>query len=125
MKAVVWTFAFVGLTLLLLVSYCSATTALKIPWTASTPAPGSSGVFGYNIYRCTGAACTPTVKVGSSSTNTYFDTATVASTTYCYAVSSFDENLLESAKSSPGCKLTLAYNTLTATTNSAATSRRR
>ena len=96
-----------------------ATTSLKVTWGASTD-PAGSGVFGYNVYRCTGAACTPTAMIGSSSTNTYYDTSTAASTTYCYAVTAFDENNNESAKNTPQCKTSLAAATVNAATNSQA-----
>ena len=97
-----------------------ATTALRVDWGASTD-PAGSGVFSYNVYRCTGAACTPTVKIGSTTTNTYFDTNTSALTTYCYAVTALDENGNESAKNATQCKQSLAYTTRTAANNALAT----
>src|SRR5258708_591555 len=94
-----------------------ATTYLRYDWVGSTD-PGGTGVFKYNIRRCTGAACTPSTLIGSTTTNTYFDTTTAASTTYCYTASAVDENGLESGQNAPSCKTSLAYATVNAASGS-------
>ncbi len=71
---------------------------INLSWTASTDNSGT--VAGYNIYRCEGINCTPTTLIDTSSTNSYSDTGLTQSTTYVYAVSSYDEAGNSSSNSS-------------------------
>lgn len=112
---------FIAAALVLVASCLSsyATTALKVTWVAATPAANSSGIQGYNVYRSTGTCSgTPTNKIGSTTTNTYFDTTTSASTTYCYTVAAFDESGREGPKATPQNKTSLADATVNAASNS-------
>ncbi len=62
---------------------------IDLSWSASTDAVG---VTGYNIYRCTGSSCTPTVLLSTvnSLRTSYSDTGLTAETTYAYAVMAYD-----------------------------------
>ncbi len=64
---------------------------IDLSWLASTD---DTGVTGYNIYRCTGSSCTPTVLLSTvnSPLTTYSDTGLTAETTYTYtyAVMTYD-----------------------------------
>ena len=57
---------------------------VRLSWTNSGAT--TSGAAGFNILRCTGAACTPTVSIGSSSLLTYADTSVAANTAYVYGI---------------------------------------
>ena len=65
----------------------ASSTQINLSWTASTD---NVGVTGYRIFRCQGAACTPSAQVATSTTNAYANTGLTASTTYTYAVAAFD-----------------------------------
>ena len=60
---------------------------INLSWTASTD---DTAVAGYNIYRCTGSACTPSTLIDTSSTNSYSDTGLSDNTAYTYVVSAYD-----------------------------------
>lgn len=79
----------------------SATTAssseIGLNWTASTD---DVGVTGYNIYRCSGAACTPTLFQSVGIVTSFQNTGLTASTLYRYQVSAVDAAQNESTKSS-------------------------
>ncbi len=60
---------------------------INLSWSASMDAVG---VIGYNIYRCTGSFCTPTILINTAITNSYSDIGLLANTTYTYAVSAYD-----------------------------------
>lgn len=78
---------FVGILLLALCSLAAAQGSrnVDLSWTAST----STGVTGYNVYRCS-APCTPTIGTPLNSaliaTTSYVDTTAVIGQTYTYAV---------------------------------------
>jgi hypothetical protein len=57
------------------------------------------GVAGYSVYRCQGSACTPTVQIASVTGTSYQNTNLLASTTYTYAVTSYDAANNESGPS--------------------------
>ena len=59
---------------------------INLSWTASTD---DTAVTGYNIYRCTGASCTPTLITTVTGTS-YSNTGLTAETTYTYTVSAYD-----------------------------------
>jgi predicted secreted protein len=59
----------------------------------------SSGADGYNIYRCTGAGCTPTAQVHTESTTSWSDTGLAYNTIYRYRLTAYNE-VGESAYSS-------------------------
>ncbi len=71
-----------------------------VDWTANT----ESDLAGYNLRRCTGAACTPTVLLAtvSAPTHTYTDNTLVAGTTYVYSINAFDTTGNQSLFSTPG-----------------------
>lgn len=60
---------------------------VNLAWTASTDAVG---VAGYNVYRCSGSSCTPSVQVATASGVTYSGTGLSASTIYGFKVAGFD-----------------------------------
>ena len=81
---------------------------VNLSWSASTdnPSPGGVGVDGYNIYRCTGASCTPSTTAstpvnGSTlvSGTSYNDTTVSASTGYSYVITAVDNVGNESSPS--------------------------
>jgi chitodextrinase len=69
----------------------SATTVsfaqINLVWTASTD---NIGVTGYQVFRCQGAGCTPTVLIATSTATTYIDAGLSPSTTYVYTVAALD-----------------------------------
>ena len=71
----------------------SASTA-SVTWTPSTdPVVGgqsTSGLAGYQVFRCSGSSCSPTIQVGTSTTASFSDSGLSASTVYGYAVKSYD-----------------------------------
>jgi fibronectin type 3 domain-containing protein len=81
---------------------------INVNWTGNgdLPSPGGTGVKGYNIYRCTGATCTPSVITtpvnGATldAASPYNDTTVSASTDYGYVVTAVDNAGNESAPSS-------------------------
>ena len=80
-----------------------------ISWSGVTdlPSAGAVGVKGYNIYRCTGASCSPSVTSTPLNNNTpltttsFSDSTVAASTTYRYVITAVDNNGNESAPSNP------------------------
>lgn len=79
-----------------------------VSWAGVTdlPSAGAVGVAGYNVYRCTGAGCSPNVAGTPLNNNTpltttsFTDTTVAASTAYRYVITSVDNNNNESAPSS-------------------------
>ncbi|QQS16065.1 MAG: fibronectin type III domain-containing protein [Candidatus Moraniibacteriota bacterium] len=69
-----------------LVASSPSTTQINLSWDAVS----DGWLAGYNVYRCGGAGCTPTVQVGTtnSTTTTYSDTG-LSSGTYVYAVTAY------------------------------------
>lgn len=59
-----------------------------LQWPASASV-GTPDFTGYKIYRCNPAPCTPTVQVGTTATNTYFDLGLANGTTYRYKISAY------------------------------------
>lgn len=59
-----------------------------VEWAASASA-GTADFTGYNIYRCNPVPCTPTMQIGTATTNMYFDTGLANSTTYRYKISAY------------------------------------
>ena len=51
----------------------------------------SGGADGYNVYRCTGASCTPTALVHNESTTSWSDTGLTSNTTYRYRLTAYNE----------------------------------
>ena len=78
-----------------LVASSPSTTQINLSWDAVS----DGWLAGYNVYRCGGAGCTPTVQIGTTNatTTTYSDTG-LSSGTYVYAVSAYS-GFGESAKS--------------------------
>jgi hypothetical protein len=83
-----------------LTASATGTSTISLTWAPSTDGSGL-GVAGYNIYRCTGASCTPSTLIGTSTTASYGDSGLAASTAYTYAVAAYDTFGLASGKSSP------------------------
>jgi predicted secreted protein len=94
----------ISLAIVLLVSLismsCGATppatpTGLTCQWISSSQIDlswnASSGVDGYNVYRCTGASCTPTALVHNESTTSWSDTGLTSNTTYRYRLTAYNE----------------------------------
>ena len=96
----------ISLTTLLLVSLISmscgnaatppaAPTGLACEWVSSYQVDlswdASSGADGYNVYRCTGASCTPTALVHNESTTSWSDTGLASNTTYRYRLTAYNE----------------------------------
>lgn len=77
-----------------------SSSAISLAWSASTDT-GGPGLAGYDVYRCTGASCTPSTVIGTSTTTSFNDTGLTASITYTYAVAAYDTQGLASSKSSP------------------------
>lgn len=67
----------------------SSSTQIDLTWSASTDA-GGSGLAGYQVQRCQGAACTNYVQIGTSAVNSYQDSGRAPSTTYRYRVRAYD-----------------------------------
>jgi len=84
---------------------------INLAWTSSTDS-GGSGIAGYNIFRCTGGACTPNTEIATSSGASYNDTTVSASTTYTYAVKAYNGVGTVSATSTTATATTFAANTI-------------
>ena len=73
----------------------AAPTGLLCEWVSSSRIDlswdASSGATVYHIYRCTGASCTPTTQIHTESTTSWSDTGLTPSTTYCYALTAYNE----------------------------------
>ncbi|MBI2033835.1 MAG: fibronectin type III domain-containing protein [Candidatus Liptonbacteria bacterium] len=83
-----------------------STSQIDLSWTASTD---NVAVTGYKVYRCTGAACTPTVLFTTLGVvTTYSDTGLLASTAYGYKVSAIDAAGNESVLSATASATTLS-----------------
>jgi YD repeat-containing protein len=78
-------------------------TQINLTWTASTDA---TGVTGYIIERCQGAACSNFSQIGTSSTTSYSDSGLSASTSYSYEVIAVDAAGNSSANSSSASAIT-------------------
>lgn len=63
---------------------------VNLTWTASTDT-GGAGLAGYKIERCSGASCASYSQIGTSTTNSYSDTAAAPNTTYGYRVRAYDK----------------------------------
>ncbi len=86
---------------------------INLTWASSTDS-GGSGIAGYNIFRCTGGACTPNTRVATSSGALYSDTGLSASTTYTYAIQAYNGVGTVSATSTTASATTLPPNTIDA-----------
>ncbi|MDB5254500.1 MAG: hypothetical protein JWL80_566 [Parcubacteria group bacterium] len=84
-------------------------TLINLAWASSTDAVGVSY---YNIYRCTGGACTPTVSIATTTSIFYANSGLATSTVYGYAVSAFDAAGNESSLSSTVATTTPASDTV-------------
>jgi hypothetical protein len=62
-----------------------STSQIDLTWDAST------GADGYNIYRCTGAGCTPSAQVHTGSTTSWPDTGLAPNTIYRYRLTAYNE----------------------------------
>lgn len=70
-----------------LIASTTSSTAINLTWTASTD---NVAVAGYQVFRCSGTACTPTVQVATSTTNSFANSGLAASTTYVYRLKAYD-----------------------------------
>lgn len=59
-----------------------------VTWPASSSV-GTAAFTGYKIYRCNPAPCTPTVQVGTATSEQYFDLGLANGTTYRYKISAY------------------------------------
>jgi hypothetical protein len=60
---------------------------VNLTWTASID---DVAVTGYEVFRCQGSVCAPTVQVGTSATASYSDAGLSPSTIYTYTVAAYD-----------------------------------
>jgi hypothetical protein len=65
----------------------TSSSGINLSWTASTD---NVGVTGYQVFRCSGASCTPTVQVATTTTNSFADSGLTPSTSYSYNLKAFD-----------------------------------
>lgn len=80
---------------LLIVSAASAAT-VTLAWTA----PTDPDLAGYNLYRCSGTTCTPSVLlIAIGLVTTYQDTTISIGTIYRYLIKAFDTSDNESTQS--------------------------
>src|SRR5258707_439235 len=71
-----------------LTATASGPVQINLSWTAATETGGT--ISQYLIERCTGAACSNFVQVGTSATTTFSNTGLLGSTTYSYRVRATD-----------------------------------
>src|SRR5690606_6759209 len=62
---------------------------IDLSWGAASDS-GGSGLAGYKIERCTGAACSNYTQIRQQAGTTYQDTGLAANTTYRYRVRAYD-----------------------------------
>ena len=86
---------------------------INLSWNASTD---DTAVTGYNIYRCTGASCTPALTTTVTGTS-YSNTGLTAETTYTYTVSAYDAQDNTSAQSTQASATTQVEEVSLPTTN--------
>jgi fibronectin type 3 domain-containing protein len=79
-------------------------TEIDLTWTASTD---NVAVSGYQVFRCVGNGCTPTVQIGAPAANSFNDLLAVCSTTYTYGVKAIDTSSNLSALSGGSVASTL------------------
>lgn len=93
---------------------CSASsaTAINCTWTASTD---NVAVVGYDVRRCSGAACTPSSVVSTAPSNSFGDSGLTASTLYRYTVQAKDAAPNLSSQSSVAQATTNAPSSYTVT----------
>ncbi len=72
----------------------TSSSAIFLSWTASTDptvaGQTTSGIAGYQVFRCSGAGCTPSVQVATSTTTSLSNTGLSASTTYVFRLKAYD-----------------------------------
>lgn len=89
------------LLILFIAGFASAAT-VTIAWNAPTldelGAP-LTDLAGYNLYRCSGTACTPTVLISLGLVTTYQDTTISLGTIYRYLIKALDTSNNESGPS--------------------------
>ncbi|MFZ1735767.1 MAG: fibronectin type III domain-containing protein [Candidatus Moraniibacteriota bacterium] len=69
-----------------LVTSSPSTTQINLSWDVVT----DGWLAGYNVYRCSGAGCTPTTKIGTTNvTTTTYSNIGLSSGTYVYAVTAY------------------------------------
>lgn len=68
----------------------TATNTTTVQLTGFSASDSQSGIGAYLIYRCAGAACSPTVNVATTAGPPYTDSNLTASTTYGYAIRARD-----------------------------------
>lgn len=83
-------------------------TQINLAWTASTD---NVAVAGYQVVRCTGTGCSPTVQIGAPTPNAYSDLTVVCGTTYTYGVRAVDTSNNVSALSTTAAATSLSCTT--------------
>jgi hypothetical protein len=78
----------IALALLSSTALAQTGTQANLTWTA--PSTGGA-VDSYNIYRCQGASCTPTVRVGNARQTSYRDTGLTCNQVYTWAVKAMND----------------------------------
>ncbi len=72
----------------------TSSTAIFLSWTASAdptvPNQTTSGVAGYQVFRCSGVSCTPTLQVATSTTTSLTNTGLSAQTSYVFGLKAYD-----------------------------------
>jgi hypothetical protein len=86
-----------------LVATTVSTTEIDLDWTESTD---NVAVLGYNVLRCEGADCTPTVEIDTDDAPPYSDTGLTEDTEYCYTVVAYDAADNESTAATKDCATT-------------------
>ena len=78
-----------------------------LSWAASADT-GGAGLAAYQVFRCQGQGCTPTVSIANATSTSYSDTGLSAATTYVYTVAAYDNVGNFSGMSNPVPVLTQA-----------------
>ncbi len=72
----------------------TSSTAILVSWTASTDpvvaGKTTSGVSGYQVFRCQGSGCTPSVQIATSTLTSFSSTGLLATTAYGFSVKAYD-----------------------------------
>jgi YD repeat-containing protein len=91
----------------------TSSTQVALTWTASSAGTGGS-VTGYQVQRCSGAACTSFTQIGTATTLSYADTGLTAGVSYTYRIAAVDaagdvSGWSTTATVTPGAPGTISY----------------
>jgi hypothetical protein len=88
-----------------LTANAASSTIINLSWTASTD---NVAVAGYQVFRCQGASCTPSVQVATSTSASFVSSGLLASTVYGYRIKAYDAAMNISGFSTAAYATTLA-----------------